>query len=126
MRSTQRISATNSRRRNQDVRRDRLRAGETSSDATGLPILLAALAALALPWLLVALTALTAHRILLLQAVVFFALAVAVVLRNVHHQLPQAPPPKPRRRPSSRRLRRSPRRTSRHRLAVGAPVTARN
>jgi len=53
----QRISATNSRRRNQDVRRDRLRAGETSSDATGLPILLAALAALALPWLLVALTA---------------------------------------------------------------------
>jgi hypothetical protein len=43
----QRISATNSRRRNQDVRRDRLRAGETSSDATGL--LLAALAALALP-----------------------------------------------------------------------------
>jgi hypothetical protein len=65
-------------RRNQDVRRDRLRAGETSSDATGLPILLAALAALALPWLLVALTALTVHRILLLQAVVFFALAVVL------------------------------------------------
>jgi hypothetical protein len=58
----QRISATNSRRRNQDVRRDRLRAGETSSDAIGLPILLAALAALALPWLLVALTAPTVHR----------------------------------------------------------------
>jgi hypothetical protein len=104
-----RISATNSRRRNQDVRRDRLRAGEISSDATGLPILLAALAALALPWL-VALSALTVHRILLLQAVGFFALAVAVVLRNVHHQLPQAPPPKPRRRPTSRRLRRSPHR----------------
>jgi hypothetical protein len=43
------ISATNSRRRNQDVRRDRLRAGETSSEATGLPIPLAALASLALP-----------------------------------------------------------------------------
>jgi hypothetical protein len=125
MRSTPRISATNSRRRNQDVRRHRLHAGEISSDATGLPILLAALAALALPWL-VALSALTVHRILLLQAVVFFALAVAVVLRNVHHQLPEAPPPKPRRRPTSRRLRRSPRRTSRHRLAVRAPVTARN
>jgi putative membrane protein len=53
---------------------------QTSSDATGLPILLAALAALALPWLLVAFTALTVHRILLLQAVVFFALAVVLCL----------------------------------------------
>ena len=49
---------------------------QTSSDATGLPILLAALVALALPWLLVALTALTVHRILLLQAVVFSALNI--------------------------------------------------
>jgi hypothetical protein len=120
MRSTPRISATNSRRRNQDVRRHRLHAGEISSDATGLPILLAALAALALPWL-VALSALTVHRILLLQAVGFFALTVAVVLRNVHHQLPEAPPP-----PDEPPPPRSPRRTSRHRLAVRAPVTARN
>jgi putative membrane protein len=56
---------------------------QTSSDATGLPILLAALAALALPWLLVAFTALTVHRILLLQAVVFFALAVVLCLPRV-------------------------------------------
>ena len=56
---------------------------QTSSDSTGLPILLAALVALALPWLLVALTALTVHRILLLQAVVFFALAVVFCLPRV-------------------------------------------
>jgi putative membrane protein len=54
-----------------------------SSDATGLPILLAALLALALPWLLVAFTALTVHRILLLQVVVFFALAVVFCLPRV-------------------------------------------
>ena len=56
---------------------------QTSSDSTGLPMLLAALVALALPWLLVALTALTVHRILLLQAVVFFALAVVFCLPRV-------------------------------------------
>jgi putative membrane protein len=56
---------------------------QTSADATGLPILLAALAALALPWLLVAVTALTVHRILLLQAVVFFALAMVLCLPRV-------------------------------------------
>jgi putative membrane protein len=39
--------------------------------------------ALALPWLLVALTALTVHRILMLQAVVFFALAVVFCLPRV-------------------------------------------
>ncbi len=56
---------------------------QTSSDATGLPILLAALIALALPWLLVAFTALTVHRILLLQIVVFFALAAVFCLPMV-------------------------------------------
>jgi putative membrane protein len=56
---------------------------QTSADATGLPILLAALAALALPWLLVAVTALTVHSILLLQAVVFFALAMVLCLPRV-------------------------------------------
>jgi putative membrane protein len=56
---------------------------QTSSDATGLPILLAALVALALPWLLVAFTALTVHRILLLQVVVFLALAAVFCLPRV-------------------------------------------
>jgi putative membrane protein len=56
---------------------------QTSSDATGLPVLLAALVALALPWLLVAFTALTVHRILLLQVVAFFALAVVFCLPRV-------------------------------------------
>ena len=56
---------------------------QTSSDATGLPILLAALVALALPWLLVAFTAMSVHRILLLQAVVFFVLAVVLCLPRV-------------------------------------------
>ena len=36
---------------------------QTSSDATALPVLIAAVAALALPWLLVAFTAMTVHRI---------------------------------------------------------------
>ncbi|MGP0092115.1 MAG: TPM domain-containing protein [Xanthobacteraceae bacterium] len=56
---------------------------QTSSDATALPILVAALVALALPWLLVALTAMSVHRILLLQAVVFFALAMLLCLPRV-------------------------------------------
>src|SRR5260370_37271658 len=49
---------------------------QASCDATALPILVAALAALALPWLLVAFTAMPVNLILLLQLVVFFALAV--------------------------------------------------
>jgi putative membrane protein len=56
---------------------------QTSSDATGLPILLAAMAALALPWLLVALTAMPVSRILLLQIVAFVALAVTLCLPRV-------------------------------------------
>jgi putative membrane protein len=56
---------------------------QASSDASGLPILLAALAALALPWLLVAFTALSVHRILLLQATAFFAAAVVLCLPRV-------------------------------------------
>jgi putative membrane protein len=51
---------------------------QTSSDATALPILLAAVAALALPWLLVASTAMPVNRILLLQIIVFVALAVTL------------------------------------------------
>jgi putative membrane protein len=55
----------------------------TSSDATALPILVAALVAIALPWLLVAVTAMSVHRILLLQTVVFFALAMLLCLPRV-------------------------------------------
>lgn len=53
---------------------------ETSSDATGLPILIAAVAALALPWLLVAFTAMTVYRILSLQVIVFLVLMVLLCL----------------------------------------------
>jgi putative membrane protein len=56
---------------------------QTSSDASGLPILVAAVVALALPWLLVAFTAMSVHRILLLQTVIFFALAVLLCLPRV-------------------------------------------
>jgi putative membrane protein len=56
---------------------------QTSSDATVLPVLIAAVAALALPWLLVAFTALTVHRILLLQIVAFFVLMVLLCLPGV-------------------------------------------
>jgi putative membrane protein len=56
---------------------------QASSDASGLPLLLAALGALALPWLLVAFTALSVHRILLLQVAVFFVLAGVLCLPRV-------------------------------------------
>jgi len=56
---------------------------QSSSDATALPVLIAALAALALPWLLVALTTMSVHRILLLQVVAFFALVVLLCLPRV-------------------------------------------
>ena len=49
---------------------------QTSSDTTALPILLAAVVAVVLPWLLVAFTEFSVHRILLLQTIVFFALTV--------------------------------------------------
>jgi putative membrane protein len=47
---------------------------QTSADATALPVVLAAAGALALPWLLVAFTQMTVHRILLLQIVAFLLL----------------------------------------------------
>jgi putative membrane protein len=55
----------------------------TSSDATALPILLAAVIALAVPWLLLAFTEFSVHRILLLQIVVFFALTLLLCLPRV-------------------------------------------
>lgn len=53
---------------------------QTSSDATALPVLLAAVAALALPWLLVAFTAMTVYRILSLQILVFVVLLMILCL----------------------------------------------
>lgn len=52
----------------------------TSSHATALPVLIAAAIAFVLPWLLVDLTAMTVHRILSLQIVVFLVLLVLLCL----------------------------------------------
>jgi putative membrane protein len=56
---------------------------QASSDATALPILIAALVALALPWAMVAFTAMPVSGILLLQVAVFFVLAVLLSLPPV-------------------------------------------
>jgi putative membrane protein len=56
---------------------------QSSSGATALPIFIAAIAALALPWLLVAFTDLAVQRILSLQIVVFIALCVVLCLPPV-------------------------------------------
>jgi putative membrane protein len=56
---------------------------QTSSHATGLPIFLAAIVALAVPWLLTAFTAMTVYRILLLQILVFLALLMLLCLPRV-------------------------------------------
>jgi putative membrane protein len=56
---------------------------KTSSDATALPIFVAGVAALALPWLLVAFTAMDVQRILSLQIVLFFSLVVILCLPRV-------------------------------------------
>ena len=60
---------------------------QASSDTTALPILVAALFALALPWLLVALSTMPVHRILSSQAITFFALAVLLSLPSVRTAL---------------------------------------
>jgi putative membrane protein len=49
-----------------------------SADATGLPIIIAAVAALALPWLLVAITEMPVERILLFQILAFCALVLCL------------------------------------------------
>jgi putative membrane protein len=56
---------------------------QASSDATALPILIAALVALALPWAMVAFTAMPVNAILLLQVAVFVVLAVLLCLPRV-------------------------------------------
>jgi putative membrane protein len=55
----------------------------SSSDATTLPVFLAAVAALASPWLLVAVTAMTVHRILALQLVLFVVLTAILCIPQV-------------------------------------------
>lgn len=56
---------------------------QNSSGATVLPVFIAAAAALALPWLLVAVTNLAVQRILSLQIVVFVVLCVVLCLPPV-------------------------------------------
>jgi putative membrane protein len=56
---------------------------KTSSDATVLPVLIAAVVALALPWLLMALTAMTVQRILSLQLALFLVLLVLLCMPRV-------------------------------------------
>ena len=60
---------------------------QSSSKATVLPTLIAAVIALALPWLLVAFTAMTVERILLLQVVAFFVLLLLLSLPRVRSAL---------------------------------------
>ncbi len=55
----------------------------SSSDAPAFPILMAAIAALVLPWLLVAFTAMTVERILSLQVLLFVVLAAILLLPPV-------------------------------------------
>jgi putative membrane protein len=55
----------------------------TSTHATALPIILAAAAALATPWLLMVFTALTVQRILSVQVVVFLVLLILLCLPSI-------------------------------------------
>jgi len=56
---------------------------QTSSHTTALPVFIAAAAALVTPWLLMTFTAMTVHRILSLQVVVFLALLMLFCLPRV-------------------------------------------
>ena len=56
---------------------------QTSSHATALPVFIAAVVALALPWLLTTFTAMTVYRILSLQVIVFLALLMLLCLPRV-------------------------------------------
>ena len=60
---------------------------QSSSHAGALPVLLAAAAALALPWGLVALTAMTVQRILVLQVIAFLVLVALMCLPAVRAAL---------------------------------------
>jgi putative membrane protein len=56
---------------------------ETSSDVTALPVFIASLAALALPWLLVAFTQWPVYRLLSLQIALFLVLMLVLCLPRV-------------------------------------------
>jgi putative membrane protein len=56
---------------------------KNSADVTALPVFMAAIVALALPWLLVAITAMPVNRILSLQIVVFLVLALLLCLPRI-------------------------------------------
>lgn len=56
---------------------------QTSSDAQALPILVAAVVALSLPWVLVAATTMSVSRILSLQIIVFVSLALVLCMPRV-------------------------------------------
>ena len=56
---------------------------QTSSHTTALPVLFAAVVALALPWFLMIFTAMTVHRILSLQVLAFLALLIPLCLPRV-------------------------------------------
>ena len=56
---------------------------QSSTGYTALPVALAAIASLALPWLLVALTSMTVYRILSLQVATFLGLSVFFCLPRV-------------------------------------------
>ena len=56
---------------------------KNSADVTALPVFIAAIVALALPWLLVAITAMPVNRILSLQIVVFLVLALLLCLPRI-------------------------------------------
>lgn len=60
---------------------------EASTGSTALPLLIAAVLALVLPWLLVAATALAVQRILELQVVAFLLLAIVLSLPRVRSGL---------------------------------------
>jgi putative membrane protein len=59
----------------------------SSSDTPASPILVAVIAALALPWLLVAFTAMTVHGILTVQILVFLVLLLILLLPRVRFAL---------------------------------------
>jgi putative membrane protein len=56
---------------------------QSSSDAAALPVLIAAVVALATPWILVATTAWTVHTILSVQILMFVALAFVLCLPRI-------------------------------------------
>ncbi|HEY1735225.1 MAG TPA: TPM domain-containing protein [Methylovirgula sp.] len=58
-----------------------------SSEATGLPVFIAAIVALALPWVLIAFTEFTVFRILILQILTFLIVAAVLCLPTIRTKL---------------------------------------